>query len=157
MKKFWLASVLIIVSILPVKADLRLRENRTGMTVLRSPYSVAETSDRLENLLSEKGLTLFSKIDHQAGAESVGENLRPTTLFIFGTPKVGTPLMQCEQTVAIDLPQKMLVWEDRFDRVWIGYNSPSYLKKRHKIDGCKVTLTRIEQALANLATTATTK
>ena len=154
MKKIWLALLLVILLALPVKANLDPRKNYKGMTVLRSSFTVEQTSDRLETLLSKRGLNLFAKIDHQAGATSVGKNLRPTKLFIFGNPKVGTPLMQCQQTVAIDLPQKMLVWEDRFRWVWIGYNSPAYLKKRHDINGCDRIINKIEKALSNLAKSA---
>ena len=106
MIKICLVSVSLISLALPVEANLDSEKNQKGMTVLRSSYSLKETSDRLENLLSERGLNLFAKIDHKAGANPIGENLRPTKLFIFGNPKVGTSLMQCKQTVAIDLAQK---------------------------------------------------
>lgn len=80
-------------------------------------------------------MTVFTRIDHSAGAKKVDKELRPTELVIFGNPKVGTPLMQCVQTVAIDLPQKMLIWQDEAGTTWLSYNNPSYLAKRHHIRG----------------------
>ena len=95
------------------------------MINVKSVHSVAQTADRLEKVLEAKGMTLFTRIDHAAGAAKVGEELRPTELLIFGNPKVGTPLMQCSQTVAIDLPQKALIWEDNEGSVWFSYNDPA--------------------------------
>jgi uncharacterized protein (DUF302 family) len=81
--------------------------------------------------------------------------LRPTELVIFGNPKVGAPLMQCSQTVAIDLPQKALIWQDESGQVWLTYNDPQYLAKRHEIGGCKAVLDKVRNALKNFAKTAT--
>ena len=113
-----------------------------------SPYSVQETGDRLESVLKKKGLRVFNRIDHTAGAASVGEQLRPTQVIIFGNPKAGTPLMQCQQSVAIDLPQKALIWEDEQGQVRLAYNNPRYLVARHSITGCDQVIENIEKALA---------
>jgi len=126
-----------------------------GLISIKSPYHVKETADRLENALNEKGMTVFIRIDHAKGARKVGENLRPTELVIFGNPKVGTPLMQCGQSVAIDLPQKALIWEDEAGQVWLTYNDPYYLANRHSLAGCDEVIKKIEKALGNFAKTAT--
>lgn len=125
-----------------------------GMVILQSEYSVEETTDRLKSILIENGLTIFKQVNHQKGAGSVNMELPPTTVLIFGNPKLGTPLMQCAPTTAIDLPQKMLVWEDDEANVKIGYNSADYLKKRHNIQGCNQELDKISGALNKFARAA---
>src|ERR1700756_779458 len=96
-----------------------------------SQHSVGETVERLRGILQSKEVTLFALVDHSGEAEKVGMKMRPTKLLIFGSPKAGTPLMQAAPSVAIDLPLKILVWEDGQGKVWISYNSPEYLKERH--------------------------
>lgn len=125
-----------------------------GMVITQSEYSVQETTDRLEKVLADNGLTIFERVNHQEGATSVNMDLPPTTVFIFGNPKLGSPLMQCAPTTAIDLPQKMLVWQKDDGTVNVGYNSPDYLKKRHNIEGCDQELQKINGALKNFAQTA---
>jgi len=125
-----------------------------GMSIQKSNYSVQETTDRLERILTEKGLKIFEKVNHQNGAASVGMDLSPSVVLIFGNPKLGTPLMQCAPTVAIDLPQKMLIWENAEGEVQIGYNSADYLKSRHNIEGCTQELQKISGALRNFAQSA---
>ncbi|GAM75409.1 inner membrane or exported protein [Vibrio ishigakensis] len=100
-------------------------------------------------------MKVFAVIDHSAGAKSVGIDLKPTELVVFGNPKVGSPLMVCEQSVAIDLPQKALIYEDESGEVWLSYNDPMYLKQRHQIEGCDEVLNKISKALANFAKAAT--
>ncbi len=126
-----------------------------GVVNVKSHHGVAATADRLEQVLEAKGMTLFARIDHAAGAESVGKTRRPTELVIFGNPKVGTPLMQCEQTVAIDLPQKALIWEDDAGQVWFSYNDPAYLSERHAVQGCEAVVNKISNALTNFSQAAT--
>ena len=104
-----------------------------GMIHLTSPYSVPETLRRLESLLQARGLAIFARIDHSGEAEKAGLKMRPTQLLIFGSPKQGTPLMVASPTLAIDLPLKALAWEDASGKVWLSYNTPEYLKQRHKI------------------------
>ena len=125
-----------------------------GMEKVKSSQSVEKTASRLRSLIDQKGLTYFSTVDHAQNAEQAGLSLRPTTVVIFGNPKLGTPLMHCQQTVAIDLPQKMLVWEDENGQTWIGYNSPGYLADRHGIQECQEELAKVAGALKGLATAA---
>ena len=104
-----------------------------GLTTVPSRHDVKVTVDRLEAAAKAKGLTIFARIDHAAGARIVGLTLRPTELLIFGNAKGGTPLMQLQQTIAIDLPLKILVWEDAQGKVWVSYNTPEYLQERHSL------------------------
>ena len=104
-----------------------------GLVHLASKHSVDETLQRLENLLKEKGVALFARIDHSGEAAKVGLEMRPTKLLIFGSPKAGTPLMQAAPTLAIDLPLKALFWQDADGKVWLTYNDPTYLQQRHGV------------------------
>jgi uncharacterized protein (DUF302 family) len=104
-----------------------------GMVHLDSPYSVAETVERILKTVAAKGLTLFARIDHSGGAAAVGLSMRPTELLIFGSAKSGTPLMVATPTLAIDLPLKALVWEDDEGKVRVSFNSPDYLQNRHNL------------------------
>jgi len=96
-----------------------------------SNHSVEETVERLKNILQAKGVTLFALIDHSGEAEKIGMKMPPTKLLVFGSPKAGTPLMLAAPSIALDLPLKILVWEDLQAKVWISYNSPVYLQQRH--------------------------
>ena len=127
----------------------------TGFISVRSNHGVKETADRLEKVLKQKGMTVFNRINHAAGAKRVGKVLRPTELIVFGNPKVGAPLMQCNQTVGLDLPQKALIWEDQAGLVWFTYNAPRYLDRRHGLAKCIPVLNKIENALRNFAMAAT--
>jgi len=102
-----------------------------GLTTIRSSHGPKETMDRLEAKVKAKGLTVFARIDHAAGAAAVGLSLRPTELLIFGNAKGGTPLMQAVQTIGIELPLKALVWQDVSGSTWLSYNDPNWLAKRH--------------------------
>ncbi len=104
-----------------------------GLVHLRSPYSVAETLRRLESVLKAKNLSVFARVDHSGEAAKVGLPMRPTQLIIFGSPTAGTPLMIASPTLAIDLPLKALAWEDAEGTVWLSYNRPDYLQRRHEI------------------------
>lgn len=121
-----------------------------GLITVESPLSPQETMDRLEMLVEQKRMKVFARIDHAAGAKSIGQTLRPTELLIFGNPQGGTPFMECGQTVGIDLPLKMLVWMDASGQVWLGYNDPAYLAARHGVSQCPV-VKKISNALANIA------
>ena len=150
MKKYVLAGLINLVLVTPaMTAD--------GVISVESSHSVAETADRLESILNEKGMKIFNRIKHSDGANSVGIQLNPTELVIFGNPKVGAPLMKCQQTVAIDLPQKALIWQDDGGKVWITYNEPGYLQGRHGISGCEEVLAKIEKALAGISNAAAAK
>ncbi len=120
-----------------------------GLTAVRSPYGERETMDRFEAVARDSGMTIFARIDHGAGAEKVGRSLRPTEVLIFGNPKGGTPFMECNQTVGIDLPLKLLVWTDVSNQVWIGYNDPAWIGHRHGVDGCPP-ISALSQTLAKM-------
>jgi uncharacterized protein (DUF302 family) len=107
----------------------------TGNGIASKPtgHSVDEVVVKLLQLLKAGGVTLFALIDHSGEAEKVGLKMRPTKLLIFGNPKGGTPLMQAAPTIAIDLPLKILVWEDAAAKVWISYNTPEYFAERHHL------------------------
>jgi uncharacterized protein (DUF302 family) len=127
-----------------------------GLVKVESIHSVADTGDRLEDLLRTKGIMVFTRIDHGAGATSVELNLRPTEVIIFGNPKVGTPLMQCNQAIGIDLPLKALIWQDAEGKVWLAYNDPEYLAIRHELgSNCAANIQKLGEVLLNLAETAT--
>ena len=104
-----------------------------GIVSKPSNHSVDQTVDKLKNILQSKGVTLFALVDHSGEAEKVGLKMRPTNLLIFGSPKAGTPLMLAAPTLAIDLPLKILVWEDTQGKVWVTYNSPRYLQERYNL------------------------
>ena len=126
-----------------------------GVVSLKSHHDVTTTADRLEDALKKKGMTVFARINHSEGARNVGKELRPTTLIIFGNPKIGTPFMRCGQSVAIDLPQKALIWKDEAGIIRLSYNDPDYLAKRHGITGCEEVIKKIKGALTNFAKEAT--
>ncbi len=144
MKRTFIAAVISCISLLAAE----------GMINVPSDYNVSKTADRFEAILHRKGMTVFARVNHTDGARKVGKALRPTELVIFGNPRVGTPLMQCEQSVAIDLPQKALVWQDAKGKVWLSYNDPEYLKRRHAVKGCDKVFAKIEKALAGLTKAA---
>ena len=137
-------------------ATTAVKADEDHLVMLKSPDSVQVTADRLEAALMDKGMALFARINHSAGAETAGLELAPTEQFIFGNPKIGTPLMNCQRTVAIDLPQKMLIWEDDTGQVWVAYNDPSYIRARHGVAGCDEVIIKIAGALENFARAATT-
>ena len=124
-----------------------------GLITVKSPRSAKETMARLEEVVIKRGLNVFARIDHAAGAEKIGQSLRPTELLIFGNPQGGTPLMLCEQTSGIDLPLKALVWEDSAGQTWLAYNDPAFLARRHGVPQCPVVET-LRKALAGIAEAA---
>lgn len=150
MKHIWLvAALILLISGTALAVD--------GMINVQSRHNVNETADRLERILKDKGMTVFNRVKHSEGAAGAGIELRDTELVIFGNPKVGSPLMKCEQSVAIDLPQKALIWKDSHSRVWISYNDPKYIKKRHGISGCEEVISKIDKALAGITAAAAKK
>lgn len=120
-----------------------------GLTQVKSPYPATETMNRFEKNAKQKGLTIFARIDHAAGALKVGKKLRPTEVIVFGNPQGGTSFMECGQTVGIDLPLKALVWEDALGQVWLGYNDPAYMALRHGIADCAAAA-NLSKALSEL-------
>lgn len=126
-----------------------------GLVVKPSNYSVQETIDRLETALQDKGLTIFARIDHQAGAAGADLDLPPTQVLIFGNPKLGTPLMTSAPTTAIDLPQKALAYEDADGKVYLAYNDIGYLEARHGITERDEVVKKIRGALGKFTDGAT--
>jgi uncharacterized protein (DUF302 family) len=147
-------SILVALSILFIATPVAAVD---GVVDVPSSFNVEETADRLVEILNKKGMTIFNRIKHSESAAKVGIELRNTELIIFGNPKVGSPLIVCQQSVAIDLPQKALIWEDDNARVWISYNDPRYLEKRHDISACEGAITKVEKALAGITKAAATK
>jgi uncharacterized protein (DUF302 family) len=126
-----------------------------GLITIASKFSVKQTLDRFDADLKAKGITVFARIDHAAGAASVAMPLRPTELLIFGNPKAGTPLMQSNQTIGIDLPLKILGWQDADGKVWLTYNDPSWLGRRHRLDsGTNASINALATMLATLSNAA---
>ena len=122
-----------------------------GLVSVKSPYGVKETLDRFESAAKAKGLNVFLRLDHAAGAQKIGKTLRPTELLIFGNPQGGTPLMECAQSAGIDLPLKALAWQDANGQVWLAYNDPRYLATRHGTGDCGPVVQNLAKALAGLA------
>ncbi|HLG84596.1 MAG TPA: DUF302 domain-containing protein [Bradyrhizobium sp.] len=129
-----------------------------GLISVKSNFGSKQTMERLEAAVSERGLTVFARIDHAAGAEQAGMPLRPTELLIFGSPKGGTPVMQSAQTAGIDLPLKALVWQDDGGTTWLSYNDPRWIASRHAagpdadaaVSGMFVLLQSVASAAATL-------
>jgi uncharacterized protein (DUF302 family) len=122
-----------------------------GLVNLPTSNSVEATVGKLKGILQAKGVALFALIDHSGEARKVGLELRPTKLLVFGNPKTGTPLMQAAPTSAIDLPLKILVWEDAGGKVWVSYNSPAYLQERHGLPADLIKNIATVEALAAAA------
>lgn len=144
-----LVMTLLVALTLPLSAALG-----DELTTKPSNYTVKETVDRLTTALKDKGIVPAARIDHAAAAKAAGLELRPTEVLMFGNPKLGTPLMRSNRHVAIDLPMRVLVWEDDAGRVWIGYTAPSTLKTRYKLDGRDEILKTMASALEAFANAA---
>jgi uncharacterized protein (DUF302 family) len=134
-----------------------LAMSEDGLVTISSNHSVKETLDRLVDDLKSKNITVFARVDHAAGAASVGMPLRPTELLIFGNPKAGTPLMQSNQTIGIDLPLKVLGWEDAGGKVWLMYEDLRWVAERHRLSpATHANVEALATALGNLARAAAT-
>lgn len=125
-----------------------------GLINIESPHDVGTTTDLLVHILKTRNMKIFDRVDLAAQAASVGKPIRPTSLIIFGNPVVGSPLIQCQQKIAIDLPQKYLIWLDDEETTWISYNDPAYLKSRHEVSGCDSLLQNMSDALDSFARSA---
>jgi len=121
-----------------------------GLTSIPGSLGPKETMDRLEAEIRAKGLTIFARIDHAAGAAEVGLPLAPTNVIIFGNARGGTPLMQSAQTVGIDLPLKILVWQDAANNTWLSYNEPRWIAQRHGVADVESTIDKMADLLAAL-------
>lgn len=129
--------------------------NDHGMVTVASRYSVAKTIDRVAQVVVEKGLTVFARIDHTGNARAVGLDLRPTELIIFGNPRAGTPLMQHSQTAGLDLPFRALSWQDPNGKVWLTCNDPKWLAARHGIDPKHQAISAIDAGISMVCRYAT--
>ena len=125
-----------------------------GLTTIKSSHGPQETMNRLEAAVKAKGMTVFARIDHSAGASAVGLSLNPTEVLIFGNAKGGTPLMQLVQTIGIDLPLKALVWQDASGDTWLSYNDLAWLAKRHGLSGAETPVGNMTAALDAVAKAA---
>jgi len=124
-----------------------------GIITIPSNHSVDETVERLRGILTAKGVMLFALVDHSGEAEKAGLKMPPTKLLIFGSPKAGTPVMLASPSIAIDLPLKILVWEDASGKVWVSYNSPQFLKERHSVPDDLLKNIAVVEALASNSAT----
>src|SRR5262245_14218549 len=122
-----------------------------GLTTVPSSFSPSQTMERLEAAIQRNGMEVFARIDHAAGAAKAGLTLAPTELIIFGNARGGTPLMQSVQTVGIDLPLKILVWQDAANNTWLSYNEPSWIAQRHKVVGAESTIDKMADLLGTIA------
>jgi uncharacterized protein (DUF302 family) len=128
-----------------------------GLITVRSNYGPKDTMNKLDAEVKAKGMTVFARIDHAAGATGVGLSLRPTEVLLFGNAKAGTPLMQSVQTIGIDLPLKALVWQDASGDTWLSYNDPSWLASRHRLGReVEAAVSAMAAALDAVAKAATT-
>lgn len=125
-----------------------------GLTTIASNFGPKDTMDRLETEIRTKGMEVFARVDHAAGAAQVGLTLRPTELIIFGNARGGTPLMQSAQTIGIDLPLKALAWEDAAGKTWISYNEPKWIVQRHDVVNVQAIVTKMAALLSAISTAA---
>jgi uncharacterized protein (DUF302 family) len=132
-------------------AEACMTGSAKGIIDVQSRHTVDETVEKLRGILAAKGVMLFALVDHSGEAEKVGMKMQPTKLLIFGSPKAGTPLMQAAPSIAIDLPLKILVWQDEGGKVWVSYNSPEYLRERHDLPADLMPTIAVVKALAEAA------
>lgn len=130
-------------------------DHDNGMISVKSAHSVKDTIDRLEAVLKKKGITIVTRWSHSDRANSVGIPLRPTELLLFGNPKLGSHMFTSKQTAGIDLPMKALAWEDEKGQVWLTYNDPAYIAKRHGITDRAKVVAKMTGALKKFADAAT--
>ena len=138
-----------------LKGDSKVKKNDDSVLTLPSAHTHAETVKRFKALLAHKGIRLFAEIDHAAEAKQVGQALRPTLVLIFGNPKAGTPLMQSKQTIGLDLPLRVLVWEDDRAKVWLTYLPVANLTQRHQVTDRDDVAKTLDSVLTGLARDAT--
>lgn len=144
-----------ITSVLLLASGFAFADN--GLIKKQSPYSPSVTLDRLERILMAKDINVFARINHKANAEGVGLVLHPTELLIFGNPKLGTHLINSNQTVGIDLPMKVLAWQDDNFQTWVAYNEPRYIVERHEVGNREAIVTKMQGALEMLTNKAIEK
>ena len=122
-----------------------------GVITIKSRFKVAHTADRFKGVAEKQGMRIFKHVYHSENAKSAGKTIRQTELVIFGNPNIGSLLMVCNPTIGLDLPQKLLVWQDEKQQTWMSYNNPIYIADRHALnDECRSSLNKIATALAKL-------
>lgn len=124
------------------------------MVSVPSKHSVADTADNFEHIIKHKGLTVFNRINHAKNARQVGMQLSPSEVIVFGNPKMGTQLMQCQPSVAIDLPLKVMVWQDHEKKVWLSYDDPASMQSKHRVQGCDAVFKKMSHVLHTLTNKA---
>jgi uncharacterized protein (DUF302 family) len=147
---------LVATPLVAASLSLSLAHAADGLIAVKSPYSAKATMDKFEAAAKAKGLNVFARIDHAAGATKAGKTLRSTEVLIFGNPQGGTPFMECAQSMSIDLPIKALVWQDAAAQVWVSYNDLAWIAKRHAVESCPVA-GNIAKALAAITEAAVAK
>lgn len=152
----WLTCVALCVCA-AMLASTGARAASEGVIVVPSANDVQATADKLDKVLRSKGITVFARLDHAAGAKKVGKDLRPTVLLIFGNPKLGTPLMQKDQRFGLDLPMKALIYQGPDGKTYIAYNDPAFLSKRHGVSEPAKVLQKMTGALKNFTAAAAAK
>jgi uncharacterized protein (DUF302 family) len=160
MKNLLIPAVIAIASLgLTACASMSTPQNPTGvhgMVAVKSVHSAKVTMDKFEEAAKAASMNIFARVDHAAGAQRIGKTLRPTEVLVWGSPPGGTPMLECAQTVGIDLPQKALVWQDAKGDVYLGWNDPAHLiNSRHNTPGCEAVTANVAKAIAALAKKAT--
>ncbi|MCK4865418.1 MAG: DUF302 domain-containing protein [Gammaproteobacteria bacterium] len=145
--------ILVLLSLVAFIPAMSMASDK-GLVNKKSPFSVKVTLDRLENVLRKKGITIVTRWSHHAGARKAGIPLRPTELLIFGNPKMGSHFFTSNQSAGIDLPMKALAWKDKKGQVWLTYNDPTYIAKRHGIDNRPAIVKKMTGALNKLTNVA---
>ena len=147
--------LVVVLAVLGLCSGTVMAGGDNGLISKKSKYSVTETLDRLEAGLKKKGIGIALRWNHSAKAKDVGIALRPTELLLFGNPKLGSNFFTSKQTAGIDLPMKALAWEDENGQVWLTYNDPAYIAKRHGITDRAEVVAKMTKALDGLSNAAT--
>lgn len=148
---------ILLIALTALFATGAMAQDVDGLVKMKSMHSVTVTLDRLENILKKKGITIATRWNHSAKAKKIGIPMRETQLLIFGNPKLGSHLMTAEQTAAIDMPLKAIAWKDASGQVWLAYNDPAYIAKRHHITDRDEIVKKISNALATMTAKAAGK
>jgi len=148
---------LVLIALATLFASTAMAQHVDGLIKMKSMHSVTETLDRLENIVKKKGITVALRWNHSAKANKLNIPMRETQLLIFGNPKLGSYIMTSEQTAAIDMPLKAIAWKDAKGQVWLGYNDPAYIARRHHITDRAEVVKKISKALAAMTAKAAGK
>ena len=147
------AAITLSMTIVPAFAD----SNGSGTIKMESAHDAVTTLDRLEAIFKEKGITVFARVDHAAGAKSIGEDMAPTQLLLFGNPKLGTPLMKVNREAGYDLPMKALAWTDDSGKTWLAVTDPEALKGRYGLEAAAPVIEKMSGAVMAMGKAATSK